>query len=102
MFSYAGGSPEIRTMGVQQDATINNEWDRSIARTEVLDEPYHTVAPVATRVLKFWADTIIAMKPTESPQTIKAVLEETRQNPQETHCYLLIDETGIHDSPFSP
>ena len=68
----------------------------------VLDEPYHTVAPVATRVLKFWADTIIAMKPTESPQTIKAVLEETRQNPQETHCYLLIDETGIHDSPFSP
>jgi RecA/RadA recombinase len=68
----------------------------------VLDEPFHTVAPVATRVLKFWADTIIAMKPTENPQTIKAVLEETRQNPQETHCYLLIDETGIHDSPFHP
>jgi RecA/RadA recombinase len=68
----------------------------------VLDETYHTVAPVATRVLKFWADTIIAVKPTENPQTIKAVLEETRQNPQETHCYLLIDETGIHDSPFHP
>jgi RecA/RadA recombinase len=66
----------------------------------VLDEPYHTVAPVATRVLKFWADTIIAMKPTESPQTIEAVLEETRSNPQETRCYLQIDETGIHDSPF--
>jgi len=66
----------------------------------VLDDAYHTVAPVATRVLKFWADTIIAMKPTENPQTIKAVLEKTRQTPQETNCHLLIDETGIHDSPF--
>jgi DNA repair and recombination protein RadB len=66
----------------------------------VLDESYHSVAPVATRVLKFWADTIIAMKPTENPQTIKAVLEKTRQNPRETHCYLRIDETGIHDNPF--
>jgi RecA/RadA recombinase len=66
----------------------------------VLDESYHSVAPVATRVLKFWADTIIAMKPTESPQRIKAVLEETRQTPQEANCYLRIDETGIHDSPF--
>jgi hypothetical protein len=66
----------------------------------VLDDTYHTVAPVATRVLKFWADTIIAMKPTENPQTIKAVLEKTRQSPRETNCQLLIDETGIHDSPF--
>jgi RecA/RadA recombinase len=66
----------------------------------VLDDDYHSVAPVATRVLKFWADTIIAMKPTENPQTIKAVFEKTRKNPQEAHCYLRIDETGIHDSPF--
>jgi hypothetical protein len=28
------------------------------------------------------------------------VLEKTRQNPRETHCYLRIDETGIHDNPF--
>jgi DNA repair and recombination protein RadB len=66
----------------------------------VLDDSYHSVAPVATRVLKFWADTIIAMKPTENPQTIKAVLEKTRENAQETNCYLRIDETGIRDSPF--
>jgi RecA/RadA recombinase len=66
----------------------------------VLDESYHLVTPVATRVLKFWADTIIAMKPTENPQTIKAVLEKTRKKPQEKHCYLLMDEAGIHDSPF--
>ena len=63
----------------------------------VLDESYQSIAPVATRVLKFWSDTIIAMKPTESPQTIEAVLEETRSNPRETRCYLRINETGIHD-----
>jgi DNA repair and recombination protein RadB len=66
----------------------------------VFNETYVTVAPVATRVLKFWADTIIAMKPAENPQTIKAVLEKTRENPQEVACYLRIDETGIHDYPF--
>jgi hypothetical protein len=66
----------------------------------VFDDSYVSVAPVATRVLKFWADTIIAMKPAENPQTIKAVLEKTRENPQEATCYLRIDETGIHDYPF--
>ena len=38
----------------------------------VFNESYSDVAPVATRVLKFWADTIIAMKPTENPQTSKS------------------------------
>jgi len=66
----------------------------------VFGEPYDSVAPVATRVLKFWADTIIVMKPTEEPQTIKAVLEEKGENTQEVACYLRIAETGIHDSPF--
>lgn len=66
----------------------------------VLDESYVSVAPVATRVLKFWADTIIAMKPTENPQTIKALLEKTHEKTQEATCYLRIDETGIHDYPF--
>ncbi len=66
----------------------------------VFNESYATVAPVATRVLKFWADTIIAMKPTENPQTIKAVLEKKSEKTQEADCYLRIDETGIHDYPF--
>ena len=56
-----------------------------------------SVAPVATRVLKFWADEIIAMKPTENAQVIKAVLEETPRRPRETVCYLRIEESGIHD-----
>jgi RecA/RadA recombinase len=70
----------------------------------VFNDTHDTVAPVATRVLKFWADTIIAMKPTENPQTLKATLEgkntEKTENTQEAVCYVTIDETGIHDSPY--
>jgi DNA repair protein RadB len=66
----------------------------------VFDDSYVSVAPVATRVLKFWADTIIDMKPTENPQTIKAALEKTHEKAQEATCHLRIDETGIHDYPF--
>ncbi|HYA78481.1 MAG TPA: ATPase domain-containing protein [Verrucomicrobiae bacterium] len=65
----------------------------------VFDNPNVSIAPVANRVLKFWADTIIAMKPTEYPQTIKAVLE-TRDNKQEVTCYVQIGETGIKDTEF--
>jgi DNA repair protein RadB len=57
------------------------------------------VAPVANRVLKFWADTIIAMKPTGYPQIVKAVVE-TRQNKQEASCYVQIRENGIKDTEF--
>ncbi len=66
----------------------------------VFDDPQVSVAPVATRVLKFWADTIIAMKPTENSQVINAVLEKTRENPEEVSCYLSIGETGIRDYEF--
>ena len=64
--------------------------------TAVFNDTYVSVAPVATRVLQFWADNIIALKPTENPQIIKAVLEKNR-NPQEATCYLRIAQTGIHD-----
>jgi len=57
------------------------------------------VEPVGTRVLKFWADTIIAMKPTENPQVIKAVLEKP-QREREVACNLRIDSSGIHDYQF--
>ena len=65
----------------------------------VFDDPNVSVAPVANRVLKFWADTIIAMKPTGYPQTIKAVLE-TRENKEEVTCYVQIGETGIKDTEY--
>jgi DNA repair and recombination protein RadB len=62
----------------------------------VFNETYISVAPVATRVLQFWADSIIALKPTEEQQIIKAVIEKNH-NAQEATCYLRIAETGIHD-----
>jgi DNA repair protein RadB len=64
----------------------------------VLEET-STVEPVGTRVLKFWADTIIAMKPTENPQTVTAVIEKPEHEPEVT-CQLRIDLPGIHDNPF--
>ncbi len=66
----------------------------------VFDDSYVSVAPVATRVLKFWADTIIAMKPAENPQMIKAVIEKLRTPTQEISCDLIIEETGIRDYQF--
>jgi RecA/RadA recombinase len=66
----------------------------------VFDNPNVSVAPVANRVLKFWADTVIAMKPTIYSQTIKAVVEKTRENSQEVNCYVQIVESGIQDTEF--
>jgi RecA/RadA recombinase len=68
--------------------------------SSVFNEVHVSVEPVATRVLKFWADTVIAMKPTENPQIIKAVLEKTPRKAQEVTCHLKIDGTGIHDYPL--
>jgi hypothetical protein len=65
----------------------------------VFDDSNTGVAPVANRVLKFWADIIVAMKPTAYPQTIKAVVE-TREDRQEVNCYLQIGETGVRDTEF--
>jgi RecA/RadA recombinase len=63
----------------------------------VLDEASATVEPVATRVLKFWADTIIALKPSEDRQVVKMMLEKNPQNvPLKTH-NLRIGQSGIHD-----
>jgi DNA repair protein RadB len=66
----------------------------------VFDDAHVSIEPVATRVLKFWADTIIAMKPTENSRIIKAILEKSptkTKKPQPMTCYLEIGETGIHE-----
>ena len=66
----------------------------------VFNDTTVSIAPVANRVLKFWADNIIALKPTESSQLIKAVIEKTHENTQEITCYVQIGENGIHDAEF--
>lgn len=66
----------------------------------VFNETYVSVEPVATRVLKFWADTIIALKPTEHPQTIKAAVEKSPKKVEQSTLYLKINEKGICEEPF--
>jgi DNA repair and recombination protein RadB len=56
-----------------------------------------SVEPVGTRVLKFWADTIIALKPTERPQVIRAVLEKNLRTVQSLTWLLKIEEAGIRN-----
>ncbi|MDH7476997.1 MAG: ATPase domain-containing protein [Candidatus Bathyarchaeota archaeon] len=63
----------------------------------VFDEAYVSIEPVATRVLKFWADIIIALCPTENSQVIRAVLEKSQKGTQPITFQLKIEETGIHD-----
>ena len=63
----------------------------------VFGESFVSVEPVATRVLKFWAETIIAMKPTVDPQIIIAEFEKTSAALHDTHCTLKINGTGIHN-----
>lgn len=56
-----------------------------------------TPEPVATRVLKFWSDTVIALKPTESSEGIQATIEKNPARLQPITVDLKIDGTGIHD-----
>ncbi len=87
-------------------------WLAQIARTQkiavlvtsqvrsVFDEVLVNIEPVATRVLKFWADIIIAMKPTENPRIIKATVEKKQKMVQPVSCNLKIDETGLQEYPI--
>jgi len=62
----------------------------------VLNEVPVSIAPVATRVVKFWADTILAMKLTENPQAIEATVEKNPAKLPPMTCNLRIEERGIH------
>jgi RecA/RadA recombinase len=64
----------------------------------VFNDQSASVRPVATRVLKFWADNIVALKPTSNPQLIKAVLEKSLEIEEEVTCYIQIGEDGIKDT----
>jgi RecA/RadA recombinase len=84
-----------QTAKTQKVAVIATSQVRS-----VFNDTYVNVEPVGTRVLKFWAETIIAMKPTESLSIIKATLEKRPpkgEKFQPLTFTLKIGETGIHD-----
>lgn len=62
-------------------------------------ENYVAIEPVATRVLKFWADIVINMKAMEHAKTVRAVIEKpvTKASPQTYN--LQLEESGIHEHP---
>ncbi len=57
-----------------------------------------SIEPVATRVLKFWADIILCMKPSGSPQIVRLVIEKPKVKPTAPVYYLKIEELGLHRS----
>jgi DNA repair and recombination protein RadB len=63
----------------------------------VLDEVAGSVEPVATRVLKFWANAIIALKPTENPQIVRITLEKNPRKLQPKTQRLRIEDSGMHE-----
>jgi RecA/RadA recombinase len=63
----------------------------------VMNENPITSEPVATRVLKFWSDTVIALKLTENPKGIQGTIEKNPPRLPPIAFDLRIDGAGIHD-----
>jgi DNA repair protein RadB len=58
---------------------------------------YVTVEPVATRVLRFWSDTVLNLKPFGPKNTLQVVLEKNAQHDCPVSCYVSLRENGIRD-----
>lgn len=63
----------------------------------VFNETGASIEPAGTRVMKFWADTIIFLKPTENVRLFQAILEKSPNTVEPLALNLRIGETGIHD-----
>jgi DNA repair protein RadB len=63
----------------------------------IMNEMPVSIEPVATRVLKFWADTVISLSLTEDPQRIRATIEKNPAKLPPMTCDLRIGGTGIRD-----
>jgi DNA repair protein RadB len=60
-------------------------------------EDFVTVEPVGTRVLRFWSDTVLSLKPADHRNTLKVVLEKHVSRRCPINCYVSIEESGICD-----
>jgi len=63
----------------------------------VFVEGFVEMEPVATRVLRFWSDIVLNLKPTSQRNTLKAVLEKHLESKCPANCYLSIEEVGLCD-----
>jgi len=63
----------------------------------VFREGFVAIEPVATRVLRFWSDTVINLKATSRGNAVRGVLEKHSERKCPIECYLSIEEVGIRD-----
>jgi len=55
------------------------------------------IAPVATRVLKFWSNSVISLERTGRRNIIRASVEKSHGKEAGLTLYLVIEEDGLHD-----
>lgn len=55
------------------------------------------VQPVATRVLRFWADTVISLRPTARANVIRAAVERSKNKKPTKPVFLKIQKNGLRD-----
>jgi RecA/RadA recombinase len=60
----------------------------------IFSDPFAGIKPAANRVLTFWADNIISLKPTET-KTIKITIEKNHAKTVHITCNAQINEKGI-------
>lgn len=56
------------------------------------------IVPVAVRVLRFWADTVISMRPTLKEDVVKITVGEKREEKPERAILLKIEEKGLQET----
>jgi len=78
---------KTRKIAVLITSQVRNVFLEGFVKTE----------PVATRVVRFWSETVLNLKPADHRNTIKAVLEKYPSRTGPKSCYLSIEETGICD-----
>lgn len=81
-----------QTAKTHKVAVLLNSQVRSVFLEGVV-----SIEPVATRVLKFWADVVINLRHTSLSRTMKAVLEKYPERKRKASCHFVIDETGIRN-----
>ena len=59
--------------------------------------PEADVAPVATRVLRFWCSSVVSLARVGPKNMVKASVEKTGGREIKMSFYLVIDEDGLHD-----
>ncbi len=80
--------------------TVKTEKTTALITSQVhsvLDKATANMEPVATRVLKFWANTIFELKPTENQHVIEVTLEKSLQKLQPKTKKAIIENSGIRE-----